>query len=102
MMRIYSNPKNLKRKHLLGPFIKSLRLSIDLTQKDISDATGFSIQTISKFENQKSSPDTYATNEITRFVLKQAEDTGINVTEAFEDFCEAIEDYASDVPQMLQ
>lgn len=43
--------ENREIRAYLGPFLKSVREALGLTQHNISDDTGFSIQTISKIEN---------------------------------------------------
>lgn len=57
----------------LGPFIKSLRESELITQRQVSDATGFSIQTISKFENGRGSVHSVSAARITSYILAVAD-----------------------------
>lgn len=63
----------------VGPFIQELRMDAGITQKMASDATGFSIQTISKFENGRSNPNSFSSRRITNYIL---EEIGINTGEA--------------------
>lgn len=56
-------------KAYVGPWIKSLREEMGMTQKQVSDATGFSIQTVSKFENSKVQPDNVSFDAIVHFVV---------------------------------
>lgn len=56
----------------LGPFIKTLRESELITQRQVSEATGFSIQTISKFENGRGSPRSVSAVRITSYILAVA------------------------------
>lgn len=56
MTDIFSSVERLSEVNVrakLGPYFRHLRESLFLTQNDISDATGFSVQTISKIENGK-------------------------------------------------
>jgi transcriptional regulator with XRE-family HTH domain len=84
--------KNKSREHLIGPFMKYLREEMEMTQKDLSDDTGFSIQTISKLENGKTSPRTFAAKRIIDKLITIWEVNGYDVEEMFEGFCEASEE----------
>lgn len=57
----------------VGPFIQAMRKSECLTQRDVSEATGFSVQTISRFENGRSNPTTVAAAYIIDYVLTHAD-----------------------------
>lgn len=81
--------KHKNRECFIGPFMKYLREEMEMTQKDLSDETGFSIQTISKFENGKTSPRTFAAKRIIDKLITIWEVNGYDVEEMFEDFCEA-------------
>lgn len=63
----------------VGPFIATLRADANITQKQVSEDLNVSIQTISKFENGKSSPSVFSSRLITRYIL---EECGIGVSEA--------------------
>lgn len=85
--------KHKNRECFIGPFMKHLREEMEMTQKDLSDETGFSIQTISKFENGKTSPRTFAAKRIIDKLITIWEINGYDVEEMFEDFCEANEKF---------
>lgn len=81
----------MDREKLRGPFVQSLRLSMGLTQHDISDEVGFSIQTISKFENGKSNPAAYASKQIYAYVIYLACEQGHDIDAEFDGFCHIME-----------
>ena len=72
----------------IGPFSKALRIELELTQKDVSDATGYSIQTVSKFENGHSNPYAYASREIYSYLSAVAMQCGHDVDDEFSNFCQ--------------
>lgn len=74
--------------HLVGPFIASVRRGLDITQAQVSEATGFSIQSISRFENGKVSPTTVMAAYVIGYVLDQVEPkpTVADVIATFDDF----------------
>lgn len=51
-----------------GALIKKLRTALDMTQEELSEATGYSIQTISKLENGKGA-DGVALNDILCYLV---------------------------------
>ena len=67
----------------IGPFMQRLRIEGGITQKDISDAIGFSVQTISKFENGRSNPNSIASRAIIHYIL---DELGLQTAEAIELF----------------
>lgn len=75
------------RRRFLGPFAQSMRLSLGLTQNDISEGTGFSVQTISKFENGHSNPLSYSSREIIGYLCDLGMHEGWDVDKLFDSFC---------------
>lgn len=55
-----------------GMLIKKLRTALDMTQEGLSEATGYSIQTISKLENGKGA-DGVALNDILCYLVLMGE-----------------------------
>lgn len=60
---------------IVGPFVQNLRTNHNITQQQVSDATGYSIQTISKFENGKSNPGSVASADIMTFIFEETKIT---------------------------
>lgn len=56
-----------------GLLMKRLRTALNMTQEELSGATGYSIQTISKLENGKGS-DGVALNDILCFLILHADE----------------------------
>ena len=79
--------KYKNKEHLIGPFVKFLREDIGMTQKDLSDETGFSIQTISKIENCKTHPRTFAAKSIIEKLIDICETNGYDTEKMFDVFC---------------
>lgn len=71
----------------VGPFIAKLRGDLGLTQSQVSDATGFSIQSISRFENGKSSPATIMGECVIEYVVSSLD---VSITELMDMFDEFI------------
>lgn len=71
----------------VGPFIAKLRGDLGVTQAQVSDATGFSIQSISRFENGKSSPATIMGECVIEYVVSSLD---IDLTELMDMFDEFI------------
>lgn len=75
----------------IGAYIKYWRLILNISQKDISDATGYSIQTVSKLENSKSNPDSVAGRDVLEYVLDKT-DLGLDgLYEDFVQFCYTVD-----------
>lgn len=72
--------------HLVGPFIASVRRELDITQAQVSEETGFSIQSISRFENGKVSPTTVMAAYVINYILGQLDAPIEDVTSRFDDF----------------
>lgn len=74
----------------VGPFIACVRRELEITQAQVSEATGFSIQSISRFENGKTSPATIMGATVIDYVLGQLQParTVEDITDMFDDFCE--------------
>lgn len=74
----------------VGPFIACIRRELEITQAQVSEATGFSIQSISRFENGKTSPATIMGATVIDYVLGQLqpEHSVEDVMTMFDDFCE--------------
>lgn len=53
----------------VGPFIATLRIDAEITQRQVSDVLNISIQTVSKFENGKSNPNSFSSRLIVRYIL---------------------------------
>lgn len=81
--------------YYIGGFIKQLRELIGITQQDVSDEVGYSIQTISKFENGKSNPLAYASRKISEYVITLAELEEKDVYELYKEYCACMEDMKS-------
>ena len=79
----------------VGPFIGQLRKEMDLSQNDISDTTGFSIQTVSKFEHGKIPLTGIAAKAIMDCVLGYLEDNSLeNVMNLFDDYIETTKGFS--------
>lgn len=74
----------------VGPFIACIRRELEITQAQVSEATGFSIQSISRFENGKTSPATIMGATVIDYVLGQLRPakTIEEIMDMFDDFCE--------------
>ena len=74
----------------VGPFVARIRRELEITQAQVSEATGFSIQSISRFENGKTSPATIMGATVIDYVLGQLlpARTIEEVMDMFDDFCE--------------
>lgn len=62
-------------------FIKYLRKGLGLTQQEVAEGSGFSVVTVSKFENGKCNRNGVASACITNYILQEA---GITAEEALE------------------
>lgn len=71
-----------------GAFIKHMRKALGLTQQEVAEGCGFSVITVSKFENGRCSKNTVAPACISNYILEQAELTIDEALEAYNDFCE--------------
>lgn len=73
----------------VGPFIACIRRELEITQAQVSEATGFSIQSISRFENGKTSPTTIMGATVIDYVLGQLqpEHSVEDVITMFDEFC---------------
>jgi Predicted transcriptional regulators len=73
----------------VGPFIAHVRHELDISQAQVSEATGFSIQSISRFENGKTSPATVMGATVIDYVLGQLqpERSIEEVMDMFDEFC---------------
>ena len=74
----------------VGPFIACIRRELEITQAQVSEATGFSIQSISRFENGKTSPATIMGATVIDYVLGQLRPakTIEEIMDMFDDFFE--------------
>ena len=77
-----------ERKAYLGAFLHSMRLEHELTQEELAEGTGYSVQTISKMENGKANPMGVAGRDIFMFLLEQSGNTLSEVLTEFSMFCE--------------
>lgn len=75
------------RQEYLGEFLGTMRDAYELTQQDVSDATGYSIQTISKLENGKGNPMGVAGREIFSYLFSQSGLTLDEILKEFSLFC---------------
>ena len=66
----FAEPENYS---YVGPFIACVRTKLGLTQAQLSDKVGFSIQSISRFENGKVSPTTIMATHVVDYILKTAD-----------------------------
>ena len=76
-----------ERKEYLGAFICSMRMAYELTQQDVSEATGYSIQTISRIENDKANPMGVAGRDIFAYLVGQSGNTLDEILQEFSLFC---------------
>lgn len=76
-----------ERKDYLGAFICSMRMAYELTQQDVSEATGYSIQTISRIENDKANPMGVAGRDIFSYLVEQSGNTLDEILQEFSLFC---------------
>lgn len=76
-----------ERKEYLGAFICSMRMAYELTQQDLSEATGYSIQTISRIENDKANPMGVAGRDIFSYLVDQSGNTLDEILQEFSLFC---------------
>lgn len=74
----------------VGPFVACIRRELEVTQAEVSEATGFSIQSISRFENGKTSPTTIMGATVIDYVLGRMQPARSieEVMDMFDDFCE--------------
>lgn len=72
----------------LGPFIRSLRIELGITQAFLSSEIGFSVQTISKFENGESNPRATSAIYIVNYILGKAGMGTLSALKEFERYCE--------------
>ena len=85
-----------ERKDYLGEFLKVMRNAYELTQQEVSDATGYSIQTISRLENGKGNTMGVAGRDIFGFLLETSGNTVDEILNEFDLFCQnmqAAEEY---------
>lgn len=75
--------------HYVGPFIACVRAKLGLTQAQVSEETNFSIQSISRFENGKSSPTTIMATHVIDYILTTAGFDNAYITDWFNQFVEA-------------
>lgn len=76
-----------ERKEYLGDFLRVMREAYELTQQDVSDATGYSIQTISRLENNKGNPMGIAGRDIFSYLVDQSGNTLDEILQEFSLFC---------------
>jgi transcriptional regulator with XRE-family HTH domain len=77
-----------ERKEYLGLFLCSMRTAYEITQQELSEATGYSIQTISKLENGKANPMGVAGRDIFSYLLQQSGNTLDEILQEFSIFCQ--------------
>jgi transcriptional regulator with XRE-family HTH domain len=95
----WSSPKavndvlNIDKKYekYLGPFIRDLRVEIGVTQQQLSSEIGFSVQTISKFENGGSSISKISSRYIVDYILQESGLSMEEVLREFMSYCEYLE-----------
>lgn len=80
-----------ERKNYLGAFICSMRMAYELTQQDVSDATGYSIQTISRIENDKVNPMGIAGRDIFSYLVDQSGNALDEILQEFSLFCHSLQ-----------
>ena len=72
----------------VGPFMASIRVKLGITQAQLSEATGFSVQSISRFENGKTNPTTVMAAYVVDYLLGIY---GMDITEVMDAFDQFIE-----------
>lgn len=84
---------NIDKKYekYLGPFIRDLRVEIGVTQQQLSSEIGFSVQTISKFENGGSSISKISSRYIVDYILQESGLSTEEVLREFMSYCEYLE-----------
>ena len=85
-----------ERKDYLGPFICAMREAYELTQEELSEATGYSIQTISKIENNRANPMGVAGRDIFSYLVNISGNTLDEILKEFTLFAhnmQAAEEY---------
>ena len=75
------------RKDYLGEFLGAMRDAYELTQQDVSEATGYSIQTISKLENGRGNPMGIAGRDIFSYLCEQSGLTLDEILKELSHFC---------------
>lgn len=91
-----------ERKEYVGPFLQTMRMAYDITQQELSEATGYSVQTISRIENGKANPTGIAGRDIFRYLLDTSGNTQNEILQEFENFCmnmKAAESYDERISQ---
>lgn len=92
----FSN-SNIEDVTKIGNFIKEIRLKLNLTQEEVSSKTGFSVQTISKFENGHCGPRTYASVKIVNYVLDAADIDDEKAIELYSIFYREQKDFSDSI-----
>lgn len=84
---------NIDKKYekYLGPFIRDLRVEMGVTQQQLSSEIGFSVQTISKFENGGSSISKISSRYIVDYILQGSGLSTEEVLREFMSYCEYLE-----------
>lgn len=84
---------NIDKKYekYLGPFIRDLRVEIGVTQQQLASEIGFSVQTISKFENGGSSISKISSRYIVDYILQESGMSTEEVLRDFMSYCEYLE-----------
>lgn len=80
-----------KYEKYLGQFMRDLRVEMGVTQQQLASEIGFSVQTISKFENGGSSVSKISSRYIVNYILQES---GLSTEEVLRDFmnyCEYLE-----------
>lgn len=83
-------------KEYLGPFMCAMREAYELTQEELSEATGYSIQTISKIENNRANPMGIAGRDIFSYLVNISGNTLDEILKEFTLFAhnmQAAEEY---------
>lgn len=76
-----------ERKEYVGPFLQTMRMAYDITQQELSEATGYSVQTISRIENGKANPMGVAGRDIFRYLLETSGNDQTEILQEFDIFC---------------
>lgn len=71
-----------------GEFIQHIRKVLGLTQQEVAEGCGFSVVSVSKFENGRCNRNSVAPACISNYILEQAEISVDEALEAYRGFCE--------------
>ena len=91
-----------ERKDYVGPFLQAMRMAYEITQQELSEATGYSVQTISRIENGKANPMGVAGRDIFEYLLKESGNNENEILSEFSIFChnmQAEEEYDERIAQ---